>query len=63
MLWSGADSPNNIGLTIVGYLYKRGIAKNQLGYGSAVGIVLLVIALAINIVQLILNGTFKKEEY
>lgn len=62
MLWAGPDSPNNIGLTIVGYLYKRGITKNDLGYGSAVGIVLLVIALAINIVQLILNGTFKKEE-
>lgn len=62
MLWAGPDSPNNIGLTIVGYLYKRGIAKNQLGYGSAVGIALLVIALAINIIQLVLNGTFKKEE-
>lgn len=62
MLWAGPDSPNNIGLTIVGYLYKRGIAKNQLGYGSAVGLVLLGIALLINIVQLILNGTFKKEE-
>lgn len=61
MLWAGPDSPNNIGLTIVGYLYKRGITKNQLGYGSAVGIVLLVIALFINIVQLVLNGTFKKE--
>lgn len=62
MLWAGPDSPNNIGLTIVGYLYKRGVAKNQLGYGSAVGIVLLMIALAINIIQLVLNGTFKKEE-
>ncbi|WMC91520.1 carbohydrate ABC transporter permease [Kineothrix sp. MB12-C1] len=62
MLWAGPDSPNNIGLTIVGYLYKRGIAKNQLGYGSAVGLVLLGIALVINVVQLILSGTFKKEE-
>lgn len=62
MLWAGPDSPNNIGLTIVGYLYKRGITKNDLGYGSAIGLVLLVIALIINIVQLILNGTFKKEE-
>ncbi len=62
MLWAGPDSPNNIGMTIVGYLYNRGIRKNQLGYGSAVGIVLLVIALAINVVQLVLNGTFKKEE-
>lgn len=62
MLWAGNASPNNIGLTFVGYLYKRGIEKNQLGYASAIGIVLLVIALAINIVQLKLNGTFKKEE-
>ncbi|MFU0826167.1 MAG: ABC transmembrane type-1 domain-containing protein [Lachnoclostridium sp.] len=62
MLWAGNASPNNIGLTIVGYLYRRGIEKNQMGYASAVGLVLLVIALAINVVQLILNGTFKKEE-
>lgn len=62
MLWAGPDSPNNIGLTIVGYLYKRGIGKNQLGYGSAIGLVLLGIALIINVIQLILNGTFKKEE-
>lgn len=63
MLYSGTpDSPNNIGLTIVGYLYKRGIAKNQLGYGSSVGLVLLILALLINVVQLVLNGTFKKEE-
>lgn len=62
MLWAGNGSPNNIGLTIVGYLYRRGIEKNQMGYASAVGLVLLFIALAINVVQLILNGTFKKEE-
>ena len=62
MLWAGNASPNNIGLTIVGYLYRRGIEKNDMGYAAAVGIVLLFIALAINIVQLIANGTFKKEE-
>ena len=62
MLWAGNSSPHNIGLTIVGYLYKRGIEKNQMGYASAVGLVLLVIALIINMVQLVLNGTFKKED-
>lgn len=62
MLWAGNASPNNIGLTIVGYLYRRGIEKNQMGYASAVGLVLLVIALVINIAQLIMNGSFKKEE-
>lgn len=62
MLWGGNNSPNNIGLTIVGYLYKRGIEKNDMGYGCAVGVVLLVIALVINVAQLILNGTFKNRE-
>ncbi|MHA6512574.1 carbohydrate ABC transporter permease [Tessaracoccus sp. Z1128] len=62
MLWGGNNSPQNIGLTIVGYLYRQGIEKNDLGYASAVGVVLLVIVLAINIPQLIATGTFKKEE-
>ena len=62
MLWNGNSSPKNIGLTIVGYLYKRGIEKNDLGYACAVGMVLLIIALIINMVQLIATGTFKKED-
>ena len=62
MLWAGNSSPNNIGLTIVGYLYKRGIEKNDMGYACAVGVVLLVVALIINFAQLIVNGTFKKGE-
>ena len=62
MLWNGNSSPKNIGLTIVGYLYKRGIEKNDLGYACAVGMVLMIIALAINVVQLLATGTFKKEE-
>lgn len=62
MLYSGNNSPNNIGLTIVGYLYRQGIEKNDMGYASAVGVVLLVLVLTINILQLIAAGTFKKEE-
>jgi arabinosaccharide transport system permease protein len=61
MLWAGNASPNNIGLTIVGYLYRRGIEKNQMGYASAIGLVLLCIALVINMIQLKFNGIFKKE--
>ena len=52
----------NMGLTIVGYLYRVGIRKANYGLGSAIGIVLLVLTLAINIIQLILTGFFKKEE-
>ena len=64
MLWNGNTSPKNIGLTIVGYLYKRGIEKNDLGYACAVGVVLMVIALIINFVQLFATGTlsFRKKE-
>ncbi len=62
MLWSGTGSPNNIGLTIVGYLYRQGIERYDLGYASTVGLVLLIIAMTLNLVQLRWNGTFKKED-
>ena len=61
MLWKGNNSPNNIGLTIVGYLYRQGIEKNAMGYASAVGVLLLVTVLVINLAQLYLTGFFKKE--
>ncbi len=63
MLYGGNNSPQNIGLTIVGYLYRQGIERNDLGYASAVGVVLLLLVLAINIPQLIATGTFKKEQH
>lgn len=62
MLFNGNNSPKNIGLTIVGYLYRQGIEKNKLGYASAVGIVLLIVAMTINLTQLKFSGMFKKEE-
>lgn len=62
MLWKGVNSPQNIGLTIVGYLYRQGIEKRAMGYACAVGLVLLVIVMIINLVQLVATGTFKKEE-
>lgn len=62
MLWSGNRSPNNIGTTIVGYLYRKGFEENNMGYGSTIGIVLLVIVMVVNLIQLGLNGFFKKEK-
>lgn len=62
MVYNGNNSPNNIGLTIVGYLYRQGIEKNAMGYASAVGLVLFIIGMVINLVQLKLNGTFDKED-
>ena len=43
MLWKGNNSPQNIGLTIVGYLYRQGIEKRAMGYACAVGLVLLLV--------------------
>ena len=62
ILWNGNSSPNNITLTIVGYLYRQGIEKNDLGYTSTVGLVLLIIAMTINLIQLRINGTLGGEE-
>lgn len=60
MLWNGNNSPKNIGLTIVGYLYRQGIEKNNLGYAATVGIVLLLVTMVINLSQLAFSGLFKK---
>ena len=62
MLWKGNNSPQNIGLTIVGYLYRQGIEKRAMGYACAVGLVLLIIVMIVNMIQLAATGTFKKEE-
>lgn len=62
MLYKGNNSPNNVGLTIVGYLYRQGIEKRAMGYACAVGIILLIVVMAINLVQLKVTGTFDKEE-
>ena len=61
MLYAGNNSPNNQGLTVVGYLYRKGIEENDLGFASAVGVVLLVVVMTINISYLVASGTFKKE--
>ena len=61
MLYAGNNSPNNQGLTVVGYLYRKGIEENDLGFASAVGVVLLVIVMTINLCYLAASGTFRKE--
>lgn len=62
LLFNGNKSPNNVGTTIVGYLYRMGMEQNNIGIGSAIGVLLLIIVMVINVIQLALNGTFKKGE-
>jgi arabinosaccharide transport system permease protein len=58
----GNKSPSDIGLTIVGYLYQQSFEFFNMGFGSAIGVTLLVSVLLINILQLKLFGQFRKED-
>ncbi|MBP3876565.1 MAG: sugar ABC transporter permease [Lachnospiraceae bacterium] len=62
MIFNGNKSPNNVGTTLVGFLYRLAFEQNNLGIGAAVGVIFLVIVLVVNFVQLILNGTFSRKE-
>ncbi|WP_375295488.1 carbohydrate ABC transporter permease [Paenibacillus doosanensis] len=53
--------PADIGLTIVRYIYQQAFQRNDMGFGSAIGITLLLIVLVINLVQLKMFGLFKKD--
>ena len=61
MIFGGNNSPKNYGLTIVGYLYRYGFEKvDKFGFASAVGLVLLVGAMIITVLQLWITGTIGK---
>ncbi|TGG93481.1 sugar ABC transporter permease [Natronospirillum operosum] len=60
VLWE-SSSPGYIGLTVVRYIYREGIQNNALGFGAAVGIILLAIIFVVSMIQLYLTGAFKKE--
>lgn len=60
LLFNGNKSPNNVGTTLVGYLYRMGMEQNNVGIGCAIGVVLLLIVMILNVIQLTINGTFKK---
>lgn len=61
MLFNGNNSPQGCGLTIIGFLYKLGWQQAKYGFASAVGVVLLLVTLIINLIQLKLTGFFEKE--
>ncbi|MFC4302258.1 carbohydrate ABC transporter permease [Cohnella boryungensis] len=62
MLWGSRGSPQNVGLTMVGYIYQQGFQYFDLGFGSTVGITLLGITLLVSMLQLKLLGFFRKED-
>jgi len=54
--------PGDIGLTIVRYIYQEAFQRNDMGFGSAIGITLLALVFAINLTQLNFFGLFRREE-
>ncbi|MRX71529.1 ABC transporter permease subunit [Bacillus lacus] len=59
VIWQG-NSPGNIGLTLVGLLYQQGIQQNDMGFGAAIGVVLLIIIFIVSMIYLLLTGAFKR---
>lgn len=62
LIFNGSTNPNNVGTTVVVYLYRMGLEQNNYGLASAIGVILLIIVMIINVIQLTINGTFKKGE-
>jgi arabinosaccharide transport system permease protein len=60
IFWQG-QSPNNIGLTMVGLIYKKGFQTGSMGLASAIGIVLMVVIFVVSLIALRSFGFFKKE--
>lgn len=56
------STPGDIGLTIVRYIYNESFQSNDMGFGAAIGIVLLVILMVVNLFQLRGFGMMGKEE-
>jgi ABC-type sugar transport system permease subunit len=53
--------PGNAGLSIVQYLYGRGIGQLLFGYASAVGLFLFVIVFVLSLVQFRLFRGFEND--
>lgn len=62
MLFNTNASPMNVGLTIVGMLYRQSFEQNKMGRGAAIGLMLMLFTLIVNLIQLTATGQFRKEE-
>jgi arabinosaccharide transport system permease protein len=60
IFWQG-QSPNNVGLTMVGLIYKKGFQTGSMGLASAIGIVLMVVIFIVSVIALRSFGFFKRE--
>ncbi|MBQ3705744.1 MAG: sugar ABC transporter permease [Clostridia bacterium] len=52
VLWTNGNTPNNIGITIVLYIYKTAFARYQTGYAAAMSTLLFVVLFFINLLYI-----------
>ena len=60
--WPSLASPNDVGTTIVILIYRTAFLMNDFGNAAAIGIMLFLIILIVNLLQLKIMGLFKKED-
>ena len=60
--WPSLASPNDVGTTIVILIYRTAFMLNDFGSAAAMGVVLFLIILVVNLIQLMIMGLFRKEE-
>ncbi|MFD1465141.1 carbohydrate ABC transporter permease [Lapidilactobacillus mulanensis] len=57
----GAQSPNNVGTTLVTLIYKAAFTNGNFGYSCTLGVALFAIVVVVNIIQTRVMGLFKDE--
>ncbi len=57
-----ASSPGNIATTLISYLYQQGIQRNDMGFGAAVGVIVLLLIFVVSLIYLRLTGAFGKDD-
>ena len=62
VLWPNNTTPGDIGLTIVLYIYRTAFGQFDMGYASAMSVVLFVFLMILNIIYIRFFGIGKKEE-
>lgn len=55
----GAQSPNNVGTTLVTLIYKAAFTNGNFGYSCTLGVALFVIVVVVNLIQTRVMGLFK----
>lgn len=61
VLWGTGGGPGQGGLSVVVHLYRTAFTSFQLGYASAIGVVLALIIVILSLLTLKLFGFFRKE--